>query len=145
MYGANLFTPWDRVIEETDFFHKGYDQGPLGLSRSRNIQTREIHWRGWHDRSSSARPSLAYIWIRTTVGDGNAIFQAFASLIILPLRVCPGRYFAQNTLSIIAASILHAFKVTPGLDSDGQPVQVDVQMVGGLLAYVLHLNFHALY
>ena len=36
-------------------------------------------------------------------------------------RVCPGRPFAEASLFIIAASLLHAFEIGPPLDASGAP------------------------
>ena len=52
------------------------------------------------------------------------------------LRICPGRYFAQDGLFINLASILHVFDITPPLDEHGNPIKVGYRLSDGLLSYV---------
>ncbi|KAI0355429.1 CyP450 monooxygenase [Trametes cingulata] len=40
-------------------------------------------------------------------------------------RICPGRHFADASLFIIVASVLHALKIEPPLDESGKPVHVE--------------------
>ncbi|PIL23516.1 hypothetical protein GSI_14828 [Ganoderma sinense ZZ0214-1] len=40
-------------------------------------------------------------------------------------RICPGRHFADNSLFIIVAHVLHTLSIEPPLDRDGQPVQLE--------------------
>ncbi|TCD64487.1 hypothetical protein EIP91_004048 [Steccherinum ochraceum] len=49
-------------------------------------------------------------------------------------RICPGRHFSQNTLSIFIASVLHVFDITPGVDASGKLVVLTDEMEGGLIA-----------
>lgn len=42
-----------------------------------------------------------------------------------PYRVCPGRPFAEASLFIIAASLLHAFEIGPPLDASGAPQKLE--------------------
>ncbi len=39
-----------------------------------------------------------------------------------PRRICPGRYFADATMVVLIASVLHSFGISPGLDDRGRPV-----------------------
>ncbi|KAI0743502.1 cytochrome P450 [Daedaleopsis nitida] len=50
-------------------------------------------------------------------------------------RICLGRYLADASLFISVASILHVFKITPPLDTDGKPKKVEVTMSTGFLSY----------
>ena len=52
------------------------------------------------------------------------------------LRICPGRYFAQDTLFITVASLLHVFDIGPPLDEHGLPIKIVPQMSDGLLSHV---------
>ena len=49
-------------------------------------------------------------------------------------RVCPGRDFAESSVFIMLASILHAFNVEPAIGADGQPMNPDVEMSTGQLS-----------
>ena len=42
-----------------------------------------------------------------------------------PCRICPGRYFAEASLFMYAASILHAFTISPPLDASGAPKKLE--------------------
>ncbi|KAH9852970.1 cytochrome P450 [Lenzites betulinus] len=50
-------------------------------------------------------------------------------------RICPGKRFAEDTLFINAASILHVFNILPALDEHGNPIPVTAKMTSGLLSY----------
>ncbi|KAI0705410.1 CyP450 monooxygenase [Earliella scabrosa] len=49
-------------------------------------------------------------------------------------RKCAGRYFAEASLFINVASVLHVFDITPPLTKDGQPVTITPNMTDGLLS-----------
>ncbi|KAJ8462272.1 hypothetical protein ONZ51_g11007 [Trametes cubensis] len=51
-------------------------------------------------------------------------------------RVCPGRYFAEDTLFINIASVLHVFNITPALNENGIPVAVEYKIGAGLISTV---------
>ncbi|RPD61603.1 cytochrome P450 [Lentinus tigrinus ALCF2SS1-7] len=50
-------------------------------------------------------------------------------------RICPGRHFAEDSLFINVASVLHTFDITPPLDEHEQPIKVVPDMTDGLLSY----------
>ncbi|KAI1792474.1 cytochrome P450 [Ganoderma leucocontextum] len=50
-------------------------------------------------------------------------------------RVCPGRHFAEASLFIHAASILHVFDITPALDTNGHPITIEHGQTPGFLSY----------
>ncbi|THH30742.1 hypothetical protein EUX98_g3445 [Antrodiella citrinella] len=49
-------------------------------------------------------------------------------------RICVGRHFSNNTLSICIASTLHAFNISAGVDVDGSPIELSAEMKGALVA-----------
>ncbi|KAI0697653.1 cytochrome P450 [Cerioporus squamosus] len=51
-------------------------------------------------------------------------------------RVCPGRHFAEASLFINTASLLHVFDITPPLDEDGKPITIEPAMTDGIIWYV---------
>ncbi|KAI0715646.1 O-methylsterigmatocystin oxidoreductase [Cerioporus squamosus] len=51
-------------------------------------------------------------------------------------RICPGRYFANDSLFLIIASVLHMFDISPPVDEHGQAVRVEPQMTDGFLSYL---------
>ena len=57
-------------------------------------------------------------------------------LTLITYRICPGRHFSLNTLSIFIASVLHIFVISPGLDDSGNPVLLDPEPTGHLFGCV---------
>ncbi|KAI0334223.1 CyP450 monooxygenase [Cubamyces sp. BRFM 1775] len=51
-------------------------------------------------------------------------------------RVCPGRHFAEDTLFIYIASILHVYDILPARDAHGEPIFVEAQATPGFLSYI---------
>ncbi|KAI0330736.1 cytochrome P450 [Cubamyces sp. BRFM 1775] len=47
-------------------------------------------------------------------------------------RVCPGRHFAENSLFINIASLLHVFDIIPAVDEHGIPIPVKYSVRSGL-------------
>ncbi|KAI1794935.1 cytochrome P450 [Ganoderma leucocontextum] len=50
-------------------------------------------------------------------------------------RTCPGRHFADSSLFINAALILHTFDITPPFDKHGKPIVVEYKMTDTLASY----------
>ena len=49
--------------------------------------------------------------------------------ICIPLRICPGRYFAEASFFILVASILHVFDILPPVDQHGAPKKLKHSMM----------------
>ncbi|TCD61489.1 hypothetical protein EIP91_008372 [Steccherinum ochraceum] len=49
-------------------------------------------------------------------------------------RICPGRFFADDSLFLAIASVLHAFRITCPTDEHGRPVDPKVEWGSGLTA-----------
>ncbi|KAF5313822.1 hypothetical protein D9619_013035 [Psilocybe cf. subviscida] len=64
-----------------------------------------------------------------------SVRQPEASAFGFGRRICPGRFYSDNTLFSMVSSILHAFNITPGLDEKGEPAQLSNKMTSGLLSY----------
>lgn len=66
--------------------------------------------------------------LRLVLGEGKysefGSVRVDVSLTWLYLRICPGRYLAQNSLWLFVASTLHAFHIEPILDEAGYPVDI---------------------
>ena len=45
--------------------------------------------------------------------------------LILNHRICPGSHFAQASLFILIASLLHVFNITPPDDANGDPMKLE--------------------
>ncbi|OBZ67817.1 O-methylsterigmatocystin oxidoreductase [Grifola frondosa] len=50
-------------------------------------------------------------------------------------RICPGRHLADDSLFIIAASVLHVYEINPGLDEKGRPVPFSPAMEPQAFSY----------
>ncbi|EMD37511.1 hypothetical protein CERSUDRAFT_114152 [Gelatoporia subvermispora B] len=50
-------------------------------------------------------------------------------------RVCPGRHFANTVLLLSVTRILHAFDITPVLNTDGSPINPKVEMTSGFVTH----------
>ncbi|THH30306.1 hypothetical protein EUX98_g3869 [Antrodiella citrinella] len=59
-------------------------------------------------------------------------------------RICLGKSFSNNTLSIFIATVLHAFDIGAGIDASNRPVELRAEMLGGLVAYVPPVLSHNL-
>ena len=56
-------------------------------------------------------------------------------------RICPGRHFADDTMFINIASVLHCFDIGPPLDDRGEPVKIVPEWTDGLLSYVFTSSY----
>ncbi|OSD07367.1 cytochrome P450 [Trametes coccinea BRFM310] len=61
--------------------------------------------------------------------------QVDRKLRILPILVCAGRHFADETLFLSIASILHILRIEPPLDKQGNPIIVEYGHTSGLVSY----------
>ncbi|KAJ8462273.1 hypothetical protein ONZ51_g11006 [Trametes cubensis] len=51
-------------------------------------------------------------------------------------RTCPGKHFADDSLFISIASILHVFNITKALDAQGAPIPVKSEAASGFLSVI---------
>ncbi|KAF5329779.1 hypothetical protein D9619_009098 [Psilocybe cf. subviscida] len=50
-------------------------------------------------------------------------------------RICPGRFFSDNSLFSIISCTLHVFNINRAIDEDGQQIPLSTEMTSGLLSY----------
>ena len=62
---------------------------------------------------------------RHVESDGRHLFSGTWVLTHTASRICPGRYFAEDTLFINVACMLHVFDITPPIGEDGHPVKTE--------------------
>ncbi|KAM5534507.1 hypothetical protein V8D89_011839 [Ganoderma adspersum] len=43
-------------------------------------------------------------------------------------RICPGRFFADETLALLCASVLHLFDIKPPMDENGKPKKIEYKV-----------------
>lgn len=53
------------------------------------------------------------------------------------LRICPGRYFAEASLFINIAMVLHVFDITPPLDENGRVTPIQLKMTNRIVSYAV--------
>ena len=49
-------------------------------------------------------------------------------------RICPGRHFAEASLFIMIASVLHAFTIDYVMDEHGKPIIPEAKMTYGVIS-----------
>ena len=49
-------------------------------------------------------------------------------------RICPGKHFAEASLFIMIASILHAVTIEHALDENGHPITPEAKMTYGVIS-----------
>ena len=69
-------------------------------------------------------------YLRVGLADGGVLAN-------LTIRLCPGRYYADASLFINVAMVLHVFDISPPLDKDGKAMNINPQMTNGLLSCVM--------
>ncbi|KDQ25158.1 hypothetical protein PLEOSDRAFT_1057573 [Pleurotus ostreatus PC15] len=52
-------------------------------------------------------------------------------------RICPGRFFALDSLAISVASILSCFDITKAKDARGRDIEQDIQWEGGFTRHII--------
>jgi len=50
-------------------------------------------------------------------------------------RICPGRFFSDESLFSTIAHVLAVYDIRPGLDKDGKEIKMEPRMTSGLLSY----------
>ncbi|KAI0323796.1 cytochrome P450 [Cubamyces sp. BRFM 1775] len=135
------------VVKELLRWH---NVAPLGVPHS---CTREDDYRGWkmptsaiiliniwgilHDPELYPNPD-AFIPQRF-LKDGKLnqdVFDPASIAFGAGRRICPGRHFADDSLFINIASMLHVFNITPAADEQGFSMPVKHEVTTGLLSVV---------
>ncbi|RPD62671.1 cytochrome P450 [Lentinus tigrinus ALCF2SS1-6] len=66
---------------------------------------------------------------------GGATVMVNACL-MLNTSICPGRYFADTTMFLLIASVLHLFDISPRLDDHGRPILTEARPVTGVISHL---------
>ncbi|KAI1792486.1 cytochrome P450 [Ganoderma leucocontextum] len=84
---------------------------------------------------TSARDPAAFVfgYGRRHVVPQHPYFHAYEAHVIS--RICPGRYFAEATLFINVACVLHVFDIGPPLGEDGRPIKIEHVQTDTLVSY----------
>ncbi|KAI0325904.1 cytochrome P450 [Cubamyces sp. BRFM 1775] len=135
------------VVKELLRWHTA---GPLALPHS---TTREDEYRGW--RIPSGATVLVNVWgilhdpelypdpdaflPDRFIKDGKFNHDVFDPANIAfssGRRVCPGKHFAEDSLFINIASVLHVFDIMPAVDESGSPIPVEHKVTTGMVSTV---------
>ncbi|KAJ7456964.1 cytochrome P450 [Mycena latifolia] len=121
---------------------------PLGVPHQ---STKAVEYRGWHIPQRTT--VMANIW---AMSHDESIYEDHESfnpdrfapdaagprlgadptrfLYGFGRRICPGRYFASDSIFIAMASILHTFTLSKPLDSAGLPIEQNVEWGSGIVS-----------
>ncbi|KAH9893508.1 CyP450 monooxygenase [Cubamyces lactineus] len=135
------------VVKELLRWHNA---APLSLPHS---VTKEDEYRGW--RIPSGATVLMNIWgilhdpelwpdpdaflPDRFMKDGkfnHDVFDPANIVFSAGRRVCPGKHFAEDSLFINIASVLHVYDIMPAMDEHGLPMPVEHKMITGLVVGV---------
>ena len=53
-------------------------------------------------------------------------------------RACPGKHFADSSLFINIATVLHALEITPPRDENGEAIHISPKMTNNAMSSVLY-------
>ncbi|OBZ67581.1 O-methylsterigmatocystin oxidoreductase [Grifola frondosa] len=56
-------------------------------------------------------------------------------------RICPGRNFAESSLFINIATVLHVFDIIPAVGANGETIPVEARMTSGFLSYPVEFTY----
>ncbi|KAJ6571842.1 cytochrome P450 [Mycena capillaripes] len=131
---------------------------PVAAIAAPHYTTQDDEYNGWHIPKGTT--VLGNIWAilhdgntyrdpenfipERFMGDEKAIDPSFA--FGLGRRVCPGRFFAEDSTFLFIASILHVFHISKPLDNNGAEYEPAVTWSSGLVSvpsvfsYTLHIR-----
>jgi cytochrome P450 len=67
-------------------------------------------------------------------GRRQGLFNLTCNFLIMLVRICPGRYLADNSIYIAVASILSAFDITSSRDDKGKEIPVRAAFRSGFFS-----------
>ncbi|RPD61610.1 cytochrome P450 [Lentinus tigrinus ALCF2SS1-6] len=94
-------------------------------------------WACMHDREVYPDPEVfrPERFIRDGKFDVTTVRDPFQFTFGYGRRICPGRYFAESSLFINVATVLHVFDIGLPVDEAGLPIKIVPDLTDGLLAY----------
>ncbi|KAJ6575093.1 cytochrome P450 [Mycena capillaripes] len=135
------------ILKET---LRAYPITPLGVP---HFSTKDVEYRGWHIPKNTT--AIANIWAmlhdESVYKDPESFdpdrFMEPGSSSIDPMRVlygfgrriCPGRFFANDSMFIAMASILHTFTISKPSGPDGLPLEQTIEWSSGIIRYIKFL------
>ncbi|KAK7678470.1 hypothetical protein QCA50_018530 [Cerrena zonata] len=120
-----------RVIRDDEY--KGY-LIPKGTMVTPNV------WAMLHDPKDYPEPEV--FKPERFIKDGKinpAVRDPFTLAFGFGRRICPGRYFSNDTLFMTMASILHTFNIHPILGEDGKKFDPETELITGLISAPTHV------
>ncbi|KIK66148.1 hypothetical protein GYMLUDRAFT_239787 [Collybiopsis luxurians FD-317 M1] len=113
---------------DKDDTYRGYHIPKHAVVIPNIYSAHEFEPKRWLRKDPDSERSGAEQWILDpNIRDPTAVAFGFGR------RVCPGRHMALSTLWVNAASLLHSFNITKGIDEDGKSIEPKVEYVSGVL------------
>lgn len=86
----------------------------------------------------SIRTSVTGLILFSALADGEPTFRSINVVqcelkFYRYVRICPGRYFALESIFVTIACTLHVFDITPPLDDNGVEIKIEPRMVDSLV------------
>lgn len=73
------------------------------------------------------------------MGEGAGLFSKllrFRATGLHEVRACPGKYFSDDTLTLMIANIIACFDIRPALDENGAPIPLALNVTPTIIAFV---------
>ncbi|RPD77557.1 cytochrome P450 [Lentinus tigrinus ALCF2SS1-7] len=137
----------DALVKET---LRWYPAVPMGVAR-RAMESDEYGgylipggatvmvnaWAIMHDEKMYPEPERFSPERHLKVGEGDPEVLDPTSVVFgMGRRICPGRYFADTTMFLLIASVLHLFDISPRLDDHGRPILTEARPVTGVISHL---------
>ncbi len=114
---------------------------PADVPRPRAVHSRAVP-EEWEDRSKCQRSPECHIriWPPVSTSVLATRYRTRRSSLTMSGRICPGRHFADASLFIYIASILHTLDISPPLNETGQPIHIVPQTTTSITSCVIYAS-----
>ena len=102
--------------------------------------------KGLYEMGNSTLPCWILLKSCLALGDGETSYISVSDLTtqtfynLVAVSICPGRHFADVSLFLNVACVLHDFNIGPPLDERGNPIKIEPSMTDGFLSCVCSLR-----
>ena len=76
--------------------------------------------------------SLAFGFGRRSVDVAFSVMRCTSYGLNLPISMCPGKHFAENSLYILASCLLAVYDITPPVDDQGNSIELKPEFTSAL-------------
>ena len=88
----------------------------------------------WKERKEEKSSGFGRRYVYRLLGNIGRYGSLTVRSGVASLRICPGRYFAQASMFIIIASVLHTLTIDRATDEHGRQIVPEVKMTDGVLS-----------